>query len=69
MTQGDQLAFPLVETNLNGDSSISTGLSKRYYFALHLMSIIIINSSNHEWKDDAIVAIAVADALIEQLNK
>ena len=61
-------AINIVEYNNN---YISTGLTKREYFAAMVMQSIIQNKDGLDIKIERIVesAVDIADALIEELNK
>lgn len=61
----DNLAFP--SNHLISEQ----GLSKREYFAIHILTAIIENPANNLWPSDKDTeyAVAKADALIAALNK
>lgn len=65
MTNPNDCAFPFDRNKI-----IVGGLTKREYFAaMALQGILADNRNNDNEKNYAIVAIRLADALIEQLNK
>lgn len=77
---GDQMAFPLIETNGNGETSVATGLTKREYFAGLAMQGLIANSAllkegSKGYTDDVELmrsyaedAVVLADQLLRQLT-
>lgn len=75
MSNANELAFPLVVTNLNGDSQVSAGLTKREYFAAMAMQGISANPSffgplfQQNPRAAADYAVDAADALLEALAK
>lgn len=62
-TDPNEAAFP----TLHPDGTEYGGLTKREYFALHLMAALTVNSEN-SWAPDAKCAVLGADALIAALT-
>ena len=50
------------------DDGVWGGLTKREYFAIHLMAALAVNSVS-AWEHDAKASVVAADALIAALNE
>lgn len=65
-------AFPIQELNSDGTPSafgLSPGLTKREYFAAMAMQGMMPFNWHKEYKDVALAAFAMADAMIAEGNK
>lgn len=75
MSNANELAFPLVVTNLNGDSQVSAGLTKREYIAAKCMAGILPTCTADDATVDKVIAVVAtysvkaADALLAELAK
>lgn len=74
MTKPNESAFPYQDTHPMAESytmrNSEEGLTKREYFALHLMQGMLANSNiGCSSRDLASEAVGAADLLIEQLNR
>ena len=71
MTKGNEAAFSksAFYHESYGEDNPQKGLTKREYFAAMAMTALISEESNPlHYKDRAMEAVQMADALIEQLN-
>jgi len=68
----EQPAFPIIETNGNGETSVAVGLTKREYFAGLAMQGIwasVKDDAFENYVNVARMAINQADELLKQLNQ
>lgn len=68
VTKWDEMAFPLVESTSDGNN-VATGLTKLEYFSAMAMQGILARHSDPGAGYVAKVAVEMAKALIDELNK